>query len=381
MICPRSRFGRSSTSGTGGHTLSLRPGAAGLLAAVVAALFAAGSARAQAPGMPWRLAFKFKPGQVQHFRSVAKTDVSLSPEGQGGGLGPIPINATTVMLAFEKVVSVEGGNGKLTAGVPSMTLTTGAFGMSIVVKTINGKTEVLMNGQAMPGAAGLGGMLGGVPGDVSLVRTPLGATLEGEAGGFAGAPAGILTLPEAAVKIGETWEVQRKLALSLPRVGPAAAVPAIDATIRHTLKSVDKVGGRSVATIEVATIEAPPPVPAPAAPQGGDMPPPFRQKMNGIFKFDIDRGVVLSSTVKLELSGTFDPSAAAAAAGAAGGAAPGGAGGGQPGGGLGGLLGSGPMKIDGYTETTVTEVPAPKPPGPAAKKPSTVPTKKPTRKP
>ncbi len=329
--------------------------------ATAAASFSPSHAIAQEPaGEEVTLAFKYKTGQQQRFRGEVKSDFSVTPEGEGGGIGPIPISAKMNFTALEKVAGTRQGTGTLSVSVPLLNLTTNVFGTEIAITSSGGKVTTLVNGQPAQAGAAMPGMdpsmLKSMSAPTTLKRDARGATI-GDLGGlsvFAGATMGILELPDKPVKKGDSWETVRKQKLALP--GPLAAaaggVPEMEMKFTHTLKNLETKAGKLFAIIESSGAVQAGGVPGAAGAPGANPATGaagFQQDMTGTTRFDVARGSVVGGRFTV----TFGSKVNVPTPMNGGAAAP---------------VGGG-MRIDGNVETTLNEITTAT--TPAKKKPAT----------
>lgn len=308
---------------------------------------------APGPSEEVTLAYKYRPGQVQKFRAVSKSDVTVTPEsGAGAGFVIPPIAVNTQYVYTEKVAGEKEGTGTLSLAMTGMLMTTSVMGMDTVIKLVNGKTTATINGQP---AAGMGpgmGMLQNLFNSkpVTLKRDARGNAAAGLAGANPGQLFGMaamigVSLPEGPVKVGDTWESTRRTAPSLP--GPlagSASAPDVEMKFTHSLQAVEVKNGKQFAIIE-STGSPAPPIAAP----GESTVDAANQSISTTTRFDVARGVLVSSRSSIEFSmrigaptlpGGPAPSGAAPAAGQS-------------------------LRVDGTIDLTVTELPTP-PARPAA---------------
>jgi hypothetical protein len=308
------------------------------------------------------LTYKFKPGQVQRFRANATMDFTVTPEGGGAGLGPMPITAKMQMLYAEKVAGERDGTGTLAWTLANMTQSYNVLGNTMVMKFANGKLANTMNGQPAP-AMGVdtAQMQAQLAKPVMFRRTPRGemtavdgGTAPVGAGGLGGPSLSIAFLPDRPVQVGDTWETVQKVQASVPNPSAQVQIPEIEARFTHTLQRLESKDGKAFAIIESSG--------SGAAPEGVAGAVSGTQNVSGTTRFDVTRGAVVSGQYTIDLGMSIP-----IGAGAAGAAQP--PSGGVPQG----------MRIDGTIQMVVREeVPAPVPTKkPAAKKPA---AKRPVRR-
>jgi hypothetical protein len=324
------------------------------LTLVVGAAALAGTAlRAQetpapaAGGEEVALVYKFKPGQLQRFRSTTNVDLTLTPQGDaGGGLGPIPMTGKTEMVYSEKVTGASNGTGTLAWKLEAMTMNFNILGSNFGMTRKNGKWVSTLNGQPAPeGVGGPGaGAAAAMQTSATIKRGPRGET-SGPGGSTAtagqllgGAALSSSLLPDRPVKVGVSWETTQMVSPNVPGpAGAAAPAPPIEVKFTHTLKELQKRNGNVHALIES--------VGSGTAPEGAAG-SSASQSITGTSRFDLTRGVLAGGQYQIDLS------VKAPIAALNGGAAPGAAG--QS------------VNIDGTLKMTLVEAP----PAPAKAKPA-----------
>lgn len=309
------------------------------------------------------LQFKHQPGKARKFRLGLNSNMTMTPLGQAGGVGSLPMVVKSLGYFTEKVQSVQGDSAALVVSPLSMTMDTSAFGMSILLKMENGKFT--MNGQEIPADGPLGplaAMLSSKP--VEVHRNGRGeVTMPADATGLTQLlnSSLLVQLPEGAVKPGDTWETTAKGQGQLPLGGalggaPGGALPAVELKLKHTLKALEKQAGRTIAVIETAGGAA-----------LGEGQGEGSQKFSGTTRFDVAEGAIKSATYKADVK--MKLKLPAALGGAVPGAAP------DAGNPAEGGADAGAMQIDGVVAMDLSEV------LPTAAKPAAKPTaKKPVRK-
>src|SRR4051812_13020381 len=98
--------------------------------------------RADGPagGEPVTLQFKDVPGKVHKFRFAIKSDLTMTPDGGGGGgLGALPVGVKSTALFTEKVKSAEADSASLIVTPISLVMDNTIMGMSIGLKMEGGK--------------------------------------------------------------------------------------------------------------------------------------------------------------------------------------------------------------------------------------------------
>jgi hypothetical protein len=145
----------------------------------------------------------------------------------------------------------------------------------------------------------------------------------------------VVKFPETPLKVGDTWKTKDVVRPSLGQGGPGAPpLPPIAFEFTHSLRSLETLKGKRIALIDSSGSGTTPSQTGAAA---------LEQTVTGTTRFDVDRGMVVSSFYNV-LLGLQMPS-------------------GVP-------PGQGPtaIRVDGSMEVTVREVPTPA--KPAAKKPA-----------
>ncbi|HTE18886.1 MAG TPA: hypothetical protein VK689_10980, partial [Armatimonadota bacterium] len=144
------------------HASGLHVTTIALAAALASSAFAAQDEPAPPPPAPppsetgsrrISLIFKHAAGQVQKFRANVQGDLTLSPEGDGGGIGAIPISLKMAYAITEKVTGTRRGTATLSTLLDSATIASGFAGNTIVMKALNGKMTVSVNGRPVPPGA------------------------------------------------------------------------------------------------------------------------------------------------------------------------------------------------------------------------------------
>lgn len=321
------------------------------------------------------LQFKHQPGQTRKFRFDMKADLTVTPEGAGGGIGALPIGLKSTSYFTEKVQAVDGDSASLLVTPLSMVMDTSLLGMSTVLKMEGGK--VTMNGQPLPPGGGFGGLEGMVSGKAMTVRRNALGQVTVDAAGAAGISqmlnsSFLLQLPEKPVKIGDSWETSFKASGQLPVGGPLSPnLPDLELKLTHTLKSLEMQKGSQVAVIETkgSAGVGQPAAGGPEMPPAGQDMPPAGQTYSGTTHFDVTRGTILSgkygADVKMKVP------------------VPAGLGGGFPGAPQGAPMpegAPGSMQIDGMMTFTLGEAPLVTP-KPAPKKAAPVKKATPAKKP
>lgn len=331
---------------TGPHALGL---AALIFVAALPGLAAQEAQRVAPSSDEVTLAYKYRTGQVQKFRAVSKSDVTVTPEGGGAGFAIPPIAVNTQYVYTEKVAGEKDGTGTLSLAMSGLLMTTSVMGMDTVIKMVNGKTTATINGQP---AAGMGPGMGMLQNLFSSKPVMLKRDVRGNAAAaLTGANPGQLfgmaamtgvSLPETPVKVGDTWESTRRTAPSLP--GPLAAAgsaPDVDMKFTHSLKALEVKNGKQFAIIESTGSPAPPM--AAGAESTVDA---ANQSIATTSRFDVARGALVSSRSSIEFSMKI-ASPTLPGGPASGGAPP-----------AAGPMGGQSLRIDGTVELTLTEVPA-----------------------
>lgn len=232
------------------------------------------------------LKFKHQAGKTRKFRLGMKSDMTMTPISEAGDVGSLPMLLKSTAFFTEKVQKVEDGTAALLVSPLSLTMDTSAFGMSIVLKMEGGK--LTMNGQEVTADSPLGPvaqMLSDEP--IQVRRSPLG-TLE-----MLSPPNGIsqmlssslmVQLPEGAVKPGDSWDTSAVGATQLPLGG---GVPSLELKLTHTLKALEKAGGRTLALIDTVG--------------GADLGGQGSQKFSGSTRFDVTEGSIKSGSYKADV--------------------------------------------------------------------------------
>jgi hypothetical protein len=249
------------------------------------------------------LIFKHAAGQVQKFRANVQGDLTLTPEGDGGGIGAIPISLKMAYAITEKVTGTRRGTATLSTLLDSATIASGFAGNTIVMKALNGKMTVSVNGRPVPaGAPGAAGFSG-----VQQINLRIPAITRRDPRGrvtaasnrpdpisqlFGSSSATILHLPDKPVEVGESWESTQRIQPTVPG-GAAAGIapPAIELRLTHTLKSVSVKNGRRFAIIESTGSSE--------TSQGGQS--ASNQSISGISRFDVTRGALVSQQYNADM--------------------------------------------------------------------------------
>jgi hypothetical protein len=328
-----------------------------LLAAAAAPLPAQETPPPAAEGV--KLVYKFQPGTARRRKGNATVDATVSLEGAGAGMGPIPMTMKMTVGTIEKITGVKDGVATIATQMDTMTLTTNTFGTSVAMKMVGGKTSVTVNGQPTknPNAvAALKKQFGSglvtrrdARGNETAVSGPedLRQTL-------GGGSASSLQFPENPIKVGESWETTQKVKPTVPggfSGSPAAGgnltTPEFEVKMTHTLRAVEVKNGKQFALIDsIGSGEAPTNDSGPVQ--------SLSQSFTGTTRFDMARGVIVSGQYSSDLG--MKMAMPAVPGGGAPGAAPGG-----------GNMPSG-VRIDGAIKANLSEAPA-APVKPAARKP------------
>jgi hypothetical protein len=290
------------------------------------------------------LAYRFKTGQLQKFKGSIKSTLTATPEGNGGGFGPIPIEVSGSFGYSEKVMGTRGTAATLASSVQGVNLTMGVLGNNFQIKFVNGRPVASMNGKPAPS-----GVFGGAPGGLENLAPTKAVSLQRDASGATALPAGsaiaaasntmvggsaLSAFPELSpnpVKAGDNWETTRKIRTQLPGAAGSTATE-VEIHTTYTLKALETRNGRQIAVIETAGSGA-----APTS-GGGDA---LTQNVTGTTRFDVERGVVVGAQMTADLTAKAP---APQLPGVAAGSAP------------------GTMRLDASVETRLTETPGGLPP-------------------
>jgi hypothetical protein len=305
-----------------------------------------------------KLEYKWKPGQVFRYRLTAGGTINTKMEGlpapPGGGVPPggFPMELQMTMDLVQRVKEVApDGSATLTQQLETMNMTNKVMGQQMLSKFENGKFTMMMNGQPMqmpPGARGDSMNMAGKPVDLKITRRGQvlaveGAGREALARMFqgtnlgqvfgAGTPgAGMTILPEAPVKVGQSWDDKQLVNLPVPLPGPPGAAPTmlqINYAVQNTLARLEGEGADRVAVISTkADVTMPETkLSVPADPQKPEAPAlalafrDFNQKVDATIRFDPEAGLVRSGDYNVNLGMKMDLPFAPPG-GAAGGAKP-----------------------------------------------------------
>jgi hypothetical protein len=331
----------------------------GAVGALVALAAATGLVRAQEDGGV-RLEYKWKPGEVLRYRMTTAGTMITKMEGLPGGAGsplaaggfPMEMDLTLEMHQRIKEVAADG-TASVAQQVKSMAMNNKVMGQQMSSKFEGGKFTMLMNGQPMnlpPGQAGNPGEAlnrtvemkisrrGQVHGLEGAAREALSRVFQGayvgHAFGTGTMGAGMVVLPDAPVKMGQSWEdkqIVRLPAPGMPGGGGGGAPVEVNYRVQNTLTKVEPAAGGAgrlavIATRAESTMPAMKVTPPNAAnpPEGAlsmtmrD----FKQTVNGTVRFDPDLGIVRDGDYKVGLAVKMEmPFPAAPGAGGAAGAA------------------------------------------------------------
>lgn len=310
-----------------------------------------------------RLEYKWKPGQVLRYRMTTAGTITTKMEGLPGGAGlaagGFPMEMDMVMEMHQRIKEVAAdGTATVAQQLQSMTMNNKIMGMLMVAKFEGGKFSMLMNGQPMQMPQGQGvnpaeamkraidmkiSRRGQVIGMEGAAREALQKLFQGaqvsHAFGSGTMGAGMLVLPEAPLKVGQSWEeksLMRLPAPALPGAGAAAAPPTeVNYVVQNTLSKWEPGAGgtgrfavittRSEATMPEMTITAPKGAQKANANAPGGFAMTmrdFKQTINGTVRFDPEAGVVRDGDYKMNLGMKMEmpfgapPGADAPAAGA-----------------------------------------------------------------
>jgi hypothetical protein len=290
-----------------------------------------------------KLEYKFKPGQVFRYRVTAGGTINTkmeglpAPAGAPASPGSIPMELQMTIELSQRVKDVApDGSATLTQQLETMNMTNKVMGQQMLSKFDNGKFIITMNGQPMqlpPGAGGDAMNLAGKPVEIKLTRrgqvlAVAGAGREALARMFqgtnlgqvfgAGTPgAGMMILPEAPVKVGESWNDKQLVTLPIPISGPPGAAPTslqINYAVQNTLTGLEGAGAERVAVIatkaDITMPETKLNVPADAQkPGAATLPMGFRdfsQKVEATVRFDPEAGLVRSGDYNVNLGMKMD---------------------------------------------------------------------------
>jgi hypothetical protein len=330
---------------------TLRPFPAACLAALLAAV-AAGAQETPKPEPPKTeppltppvtsptpdgavYTFKYKIGNVQKFRGTTKMDATVTPEGGGIGSNGIPVVVNYVYAYGEKVTGTRQGTGTIAVTLSSVSAVAESIAGKFTMRSQGGKTTVTVNGQPVQANAGPAAQLKAMFKPGTMRRSPSGVVaLPGTAGGtvtqLTGTAGGtIVEFPATPLKIGDTWETQQTIRPTLGE-GGGLVVPPVQFQFTHTLRSVETKGGKKLALIDSTGNGS----------TTGAGETTLQQSIQGTTRFDVTRGVVVSSFYNVVLGMQLPP----------------------------GTLGPQGGRLDGTMEVTIRETPAP------------APTKKPVKK-
>lgn len=288
------------------------------------------------------LQFKYKAGQTQAYKATVKIDAAVSPEGPGAAAAnPVPVMVRSVVAFSEKVMGTRKGTGTLQMPISSLVTTQEVAIIKAVVKYQNGKLTASVNGKPQPLSANSAGLAelkkaAVLRRDPQGKVTPVGKGSDAIGQLFGSSSYTLVQFPDKPVSVGDSWETVERIRPSVVGKRVPFVIPEIEFKYTHTFKGIQEKNGRKTALIETSgsgsTVGA----------EGGEN--MLNQSVTGTTRFDIARGVVVSSQHNVILSLLLGvPSGGAAA---------------QPGGAL---------RLDGSMDVVVTEA-AGKPAAAGAKK-------------
>jgi hypothetical protein len=303
-----------------------------------------------------KLAFKHQTGQVRKYRGTGKAEMTVTPEGGGAGLGPIPMNIKIAFAQTEKVTGTRQGTGTIAVKLDSMTMGLDFVGINMVMKVLNGKATASVNGQPLkPGQPGVGGDLKSLEDlakNVAIVkRDPRGqiTLVKGQGAGvgqvLGGASLGLAQMPDKPVKVGDSWDISQKIKPTVPGPtgsagGGTARMADIDVQFTHTLRALEVKNGKQHAIIDSTGNGF--------LPETGEGPvQTMSQNFTGSTRFDVNAGAIVSGQYSVVVEATMSQAIGTPA----------------------GARGGGPnMRMDGNIQVTFREAPAT--PAAPAKKPA-----------
>ena len=234
------------------------------------------------------LRLKFTPGQTLYYAMTTDTDSAI-PTGPSGASVPLKNHMVILMHQTVKDVRASDGAATINSGIDSMTL------------SMNGQTFPMPQEQVAKMKA-LGTTLVLPTGKVlSFTPNPaLGASLPGMDMSKTNAFGSMGQLPDAPVKVGDTWKSAVTAALAGAQIASG-----------FTLTSIDSTGGKTVAVITQTTdgtFNAAAKT-APAAPAGMNV--QGNMKGTGTLRFDVGAGSMESLTSQMDMTMSMGPKDAA----------------------------------------------------------------------
>jgi hypothetical protein len=303
----------------------------------------------RAQGDDVKLAYKWKPGQVFKYRMTGAGTYTMSLGGLpalGGAPGAppqggFPMETKMTMETTQRVKEVApDGSATVTQRLLTMNMTNNVMGRQAVVKMEDGKMSMTLDGQAMPlqGAGQSAELATLMTKGVDIRLTPrgqmielAGAAREAVARMFQGSGvsvlfgsgtlgAGMLILPESAVKSGGSWNDKQLLRIPIqgglggPAGGGASQLMEVDYDVQHTVSRIEGQGDRRTAVITTKGAATVPEtkLKTPAQPNNatpGSLPitiRAFTQKIDGKANFDLNAGYIRDGDYTLDLGMKMD---------------------------------------------------------------------------
>lgn len=256
------------------------------------------------------LAYKYKIGSIQRFRTDTTGNLSVSLEGaqSAAGIPPaIPLGMKLSNQYTERVAGTHQGTGTLSLQVETMNMLYEAFGKRAQVRYANGRSTATLDGRPAPqntvsaGAARLAQLRKPVAirrdprGLVTLVSAAAAGQTQPGAGELFGAGnVSILVLPDHPVQVGDSWESTQRVQPNIPVPnGGASAIPVLEIKLTHTLKSLGTKNGHVFALIDTTGSGS-----SPEGAPGGSI----NESFAGTTRFDVARGAVTSGTYNMEIA-------------------------------------------------------------------------------
>lgn len=287
------------------HLSSLRssfPGA--LLFPSALCCLAAGPMRAAPAAAPKqvRLAYKYRPKQVQKFRKVVTTRTLME---SGDKERPVEAVGTIESIIREEVLQVKEGVGAMRLRLESFTVDQTFPDRRVVVKSVDNQPTVQVDGLPVEDAQLPPGTLGAPAGvcgarDINIpiiaLRDPQGRATQ--APGYPPVENAVareiigplLIFPDRALKVGQSWKSR---AIRAPHTGHLERTPVKGGPVvmeySYTLKALENRRGARLAVVDLV---------ANGKSVGVDGLPPSDLSYRGTVRFDVTRGAIVSAQIR-----------------------------------------------------------------------------------